>query len=275
MEPISFDLPGQITAKYRFYAANSPDALLIVPAMGVAARAYDSLAQALAKNGISSLVMEHAGGPESSFEVGPKTDAGYGEVLGAAMLARDFLKTRYRVHFLGHSLGAQLLVSGAGQLVFPDSKMIVIAGGTVHWKAFSFPANCGVYLATHAAKLISFTLGYFPGHRLGFGGLQPKQLIVDWAQASRTGTFCSRGISLEINLHTVKNELLALFVEGDNMAPQSALNALVVKLTRAKVVFETVVPDRAPKKMNAHFRWLKNPENVATRVARFISGKTP
>jgi predicted alpha/beta hydrolase len=270
MKKVPFESEDKSSAHYRLFESNGLHKLIIVPAMGVAARAYDALAEQLVSHGISVLAIEHRGGPGSSFQVGPKTDAGYAEIVADVKAARNYFPKSKHVHFLGHSMGAQVLVAGAAQFLEPDNKLVVVAGGTVHWRSFKFPQKYGVYVGTQSAKWLTQIMGYFPGHKVGFGGLQPKQLILDWAQASKKGVFFAKGKSLEIGLETVRNQVLALHVEGDTMAPKSALKSLVEKLVHAEVSIETVLPPLTPKKMNAHFRWLKNPQFIADRIASFV-----
>jgi predicted alpha/beta hydrolase len=125
------------------------------------------------------------------------------------------------VSVLGHSLGGQLATMGLAAWHRPGAKVVVIASGTVHSTAWKGLAAFGVYAGTQLAGAVARGLGYFPGHRLGFGGLQGRTLIVDWARAAKTGHFGE----IERELERFTPEVLAIHVEGDTMAPRSASTA--------------------------------------------------
>lgn len=252
----------------RLFRASSPGpGLLVLPAMGVNARAYDRLAESLAELGVTTLVAEHRGGDGSSVRARRGVDFGYAELLRDVVAHRDVLRDVQPtpVSVLGHSLGGQLGTVGFASWQLPGSKLVVIAAGTVHHTAWSGVERLGVFVGTQAAGGVARALGYFPGHRLGFGGLQSRSLIVDWAHAAKTGTF---RVERELDAHSP--EVLAIEVRGDTMAPRRATELLVAKLPRAKVEWLVLEPPAQPRKMNPHFRWLKDPSVVAQRVATFL-----
>lgn len=273
MQVASIELAGGARSESRFFPAKAHAASLVVlPAMGVNARAYDRLGESLADAGVSALVAEHRGGDGSSVRPGRGVHFGYAELLDDAATHVRWLEaqTSGPVHLLGHSLGGQLATVGVSRWHRPGAKVVLIASGTVHYPAWTGLERYGVLLSTQLAGAVARTLGYFPGHRLGFGGLQSRDLITDWARAARTGEFTSRGATLEVGLGDAQLDVLAFAVSGDTMAPRAATERLVQKLPRARVTWEAVEPPAQPRKMNAHFRWLKSPEAVASRVAAFL-----
>jgi predicted alpha/beta hydrolase len=262
------------TAASRLFTASGPGpGLLVLPAMGVNARAYDRLAEGLASVGVTTLVAEHRGGDGSSVRPRRGVDFGYAELLEDMEL--HFAELRKHVtgpmHLLGHSLGGQLGTVGLARWFELGGKLIVIASGTVHHRAWGGVRGVGVLIGTQLAHVVARGLGYFPGHRLGFGGLQSRTLIVDWANAARTGEFHSHTQGpLEHRLDELAPDVLALHVQGDTMAPRFATEALLRKLKHARVQWADVTPPAQPSKMNAHFRWLKDPSEVVERVSRFL-----
>lgn len=258
-----------------FRAAAAAPTLLVVPAMGVNARSYDRLGEQLATAGVSSLVMELRGGESSSLRPRPGVDFGYAELLDDVVLHVEHLRRAAKgpVHLLGHSLGGQLGTVGLSRWWSPGAKLVVIASGTVHHRAWRGLERVGVLAGTQLAQLIARGLGYYPGHRLGFGGRQSTSLIVDWANAARTGVYAShRRGPLELQLEELAVDVLALHVQGDTMAPRPATEALVRKLRRSHVTWRDVTPPREPRTLNAHFRWLKAPAEAAATVAAFLGG---
>lgn len=277
MKQVRIALADGVTADARlFVAPSSGPGLLILPAMGVNAQKYDRFAEQLANEGVTTLVAEHRGGDTSSIRPKRGVDFGYAELIDDAVLhVRELEKhSKGPVSILGHSLGGQLATVAVSRWHQPGGKLIVIAGGTVHYTAYrSKLSSLGVLAGTQLAGTVARTLGYFPGHRLGFGGLQSKALIVDWAHAARTGEFKSstRG-PLELELDRHDPEVLAIHVKGDTLAPRSTTEGLINKLPRARTQWLELDPPAQPRKMNPHFRWLKEPEPVARHVARFVRG---
>lgn len=275
MEPLQIHSRDGAKSDARlFLAGEGAPGLLVLPAMGVNARAYDRLGEALAARGLTTLVSEHRGGDTSSVRAKRGVDYGYAELLDDMELQLAELKKRAvgPLNVLGHSLGGQLATAGLARWFEPGGKLIVIASGTVHHRAWGGLRGFGLLASTQLAHVVARGLGYFPGHRLGFGGLQGRSLIVDWANAARTGEFRSHVHgALEHQLDTLAPEVLALHVQGDTMAPHAATEALLRKVRHAKVTWADITPPAQPRKMNPHFRWLKDPSVVAEKVAAFIS----
>ncbi len=266
--------PDGATSEARFFEAKQKGpGLVVLPAMGVNARAYDRLAEGLAEAGVTTLVVELRGGDTSSVRARRGVDYGYAELLEDMAQHVKLLRARVTgpVSVLGHSLGGHLGAIGLSRWFVPGAKLIVIASGTVHHRAWSGLRRIGVLAGTQLAQVVARGLGFYPGHRLGFGGLQGKSLIVDWSNASRTGAFTStRGGSLEHRLDELAPEVLAIHVQGDTMAPRSSTEALLRKLKLARVKWVNVLPPDQPRKMNPHFRWMKDPAGVVREVASFL-----
>jgi predicted alpha/beta hydrolase len=277
MELIPMTAPDGAKSEARFFSANEPrSALLVIPAMGVNARAYDRLGEGLAAAGVTTLVLELRGSGSSSVRAKRGVDYGYADLLDDMTQHLELLRQRVKtpVSVLGHSLGGHLGAIGLARWHVPGAKLIVIASGTVHHRAWSGLSRLGLLAGTQLAQVVARGLGFFPGHRLGFGGLQGKSLIVEWSNASRTGTFTSqRDGSLEHRLDELKPEVLALHVVGDTMAPRRSTEALLRKLKHAKVQWTNVTPPAEPRKMNPHFRWMKDPTPVVAAIAPFL-GRT-
>lgn len=275
METLQLEMKDGATSTARLFRSTRERApgLLVLPAMGVNARSYDRFGEALASEGVTTLVAEHRGGDSSSVRARRGVDYGYAELLDDLVLHLGQLEQRTSgpVSVLGHSLGGQLATVGLSRWWKPGAKLIVIASGTVHHRAWTGLERLGVLAGTQLAHAVARGLGYFPGHRLGFGGLQARSLIADWSNAARTGEFKSvvRG-ALELRLDELEPTVLAMHVQGDTMAPRAATEGLLRKLRRAKVTWLDITPPATPAKMNAHFRWMKDPSVVAREVAVFL-----
>ncbi len=257
----------------RFHRATGVRAAaLVLPAMGVNARSYDAFAEALAGLGVSVLVAEHRGGESSSVRPARGVDYGYAELLGELPLLLAALRARapgLPVDVVGHSMGGQLGVAGVSRWHTPGARLVLLASGTVHHRAWSALPGLGVWVGTTLAEGVARGLGFFPGHRLGFGGRQGRTLIIDWARASRSGTFSSGGVSVEHALDTPLS-VLTVSITGDTYAPPNTTRQLVRKLTHATVTHASVQPPAEPRRLNPHFRWLRTPLSAAQTVASFL-----
>ncbi|GMU60731.1 MAG: hypothetical protein AMXMBFR34_24940 [Myxococcaceae bacterium] len=264
------------SAQARLFLSETPrTALAWMPAMGVSARAYDGFGAALAARGVSTVVSELRGGESSDVRPRRGVDYGLGELIDDHTLALEALARRVpgvAVHVGGHSLGGQLAVVHFAAKAGPATRLVLVASGTVHFRAWGFPQNLGVLLGTQVAAGVAKALDFFPGHRLGFGGLQSRRLIEDWAHAGRTGDYRTRTHALEAGLEAVTKEVLAVHVEGDTLAPVEATRRLLAKLPKARVQWATAPAPPEPRRLNPHFRWTKGPEAVADAVARFLLG---
>jgi predicted alpha/beta hydrolase len=276
MDLVPLAAPDGSTSTARFFPAEPASAaLLVLPAMGTHARAYDALATELASRGLATLVAEHRGGESSSVRARRGVDYGYDELLDDLEVQRAALEARVPgrpVHVLGHSLGGHLGVLGVPRWHATGGKLVLIASGTVHFRAWRGRGALSMLASALLADGVSRALGVFPGHRLGFGGLQGRGLMTQWARLARTGEFHGARGFLEAGLDQAQLEVLAISVHDDAWAPRAATERLLAKLARATVRWEELAVPDEPRRLNPHLRWMRsNPAEVARRVAAFLT----
>jgi predicted alpha/beta hydrolase len=150
MELIPIHAYDGTTSQARLIRGPSSVGLLILPAMGVNARAYDRFAQSLADAGFTVLVAEHRGGENSSVRPGRGVDFGYAELLADVEVLVGQLRaiTSGPVHLLGHSLGGHLAVLGLSRWFEPGSRLVLVASGTVHHRAWPPLQGLGVLVGS-------------------------------------------------------------------------------------------------------------------------------
>jgi predicted alpha/beta hydrolase len=262
-------------------AAGASVVVLVAPAMGVAAKYYDPLLEALGAAGFVALAMEHRGTGSSSVRPGRGVDFGYADVVRddwppVLALARSLGS---RVVVLGHSLGGQLAVLSAAEQPGGFDALALVASCTVDHRGWSGLGSYRLLAQTQVAGVIARTLGVFPGDRLGFGGRQPPRLITDWARQARTGRFELTGASIdhEAALRDVALDVCSISVEGDDLAPHAACDRLVAKLPKSRVERRRLAPTWPVKKpADAHLRWAREPASVVAELTPFLSGsRTP
>ncbi|HEY3504564.1 MAG TPA: alpha/beta fold hydrolase [Actinocatenispora sp.] len=240
---------------------------LLLPAMGVPAAYYDGFAAQLTAGGLDVVVADLRGTGASAPLPTRASRHGYAELVDdvAAVLAE--LGTDAPL-LIGHSLGGHaaalhLALGGSG------AGLALIASGTP-WKRY-YPGWSGVGLraVTPVITGLSAGLGYWPGHRLGFGGRQSRGIMRDWAYVVRTGDFPALdGIDVDARLADVKVPVLGVSVEGDRLTPAPTLDHFTDKFTGTAVTRHHYTTAESGAPMN-HFRWTRAAAPLIARILAF------
>ncbi len=197
--------------------------LLWLPALGVAARHYQPLAEALAMHGIATHLHEWRGNGSSSLRASHTTDWGYRELLALDLPASlTALPEDGTPRLLGgHSLGGQLACCLAGQHPAAFAGMGLVASGTPYWRTFPAPRGWLLPLVYRFLPWLARRRGALPGHRLGFGGNEARRLIADWARVGLTNRYAAAGLErdLEAGMAHVRVPVQAVLLGRDWLAP--------------------------------------------------------
>ncbi|MCU1543860.1 MAG: hypothetical protein JWM50_1725 [Microbacteriaceae bacterium] len=256
---------------------DSGDAVLFLPALGVPLHYYRPLLARWAQLGYRVFALELRGMPQSSTTDVRANDFGYNHALALdipAAIAQSPLAGE-RFIAAGHSLGGQLaLLYSAGH---PDRvrAVVTIASGSSHHGALTGVAERArrrVQVTT--IRGVSRLLGYFPGHRLGFGGRQARTMMADWGFEGRHGRFRIAGSSAdhEAELAALDRPVFMLTLDGDPILPREASDALGTRLRTAAL--DTVHVDRAENGGEPfdHFRWARrSPDVVLDPLLRWLA----
>ena len=248
--------------------------VLICPAMGVRASYYEILAAALAKkSGVTAVLADLRGLGHSSIRPSKEVDFGYREMIGydyrsAINVIRRGFPGR-PVFLLGHSLGGQLGSLYASRYPEELNGLILVACCSVYYKGWPGIKGYRVWAGTQLAGILGRFLGYFPGHRIGFGGLGAAGAIRDWSRQARTGKYIVAGddFDYEQGLKELALPTLAISFSGDEMAPVQAVKNLYLKFSEsAKVIHHHLDAD-----LNySHFNWVKRPAEVIRLVNEWL-----
>lgn len=268
-----------------FAAAAAPDAavkapaVLVLPAMGTPARFYTPLCQALQALGVHAAAVDLRGIGASSLRASKAVDFGYRELVEldcpAALAAMRARFPGSPLWILGHSLGGHIGVLYAAHQDQELAGLILVASGSVHHRAYPGPKGWGFLAFTQFARVLSGALGYFPGRRVGFGGSEARTLIRDWARCARTGKFrpARAGIDYEARMREARLPLLGISFDADGFAPHSATARLMSKLAAARVTHWKLGARDTDGLRIDHYSWVKNPQVVAGRLARFVGAR--
>jgi predicted alpha/beta hydrolase len=119
-------------------------------------------------------------------------------------------------------------------------------------------------------RTIDQVLRFFPGDKLGFGGRQPLNIILDWTHEALTGRYRVIGTDADYDrdLGQLKTPVLMISLQRDTLVPRSSADYLARKLSRAQV---TQIELRSEGgKAHPHFRWLTRPVPILTQVDQWI-----
>lgn len=258
-------------------AAEWRQLLYWVPAMGMPARHYLALADALAAHGVAMVVHEWRGIGSSNVRAGRGCDWGYRELLqddlaaGLAVIRERWPQANCWIG--GHSLGGQLSALFAS--LHPDAfaGLLLVASGAPYWRRFRH--GWLISLAYALAPLLAGALGYLPGRRIGFGGNEARGVIRDWARTGRTGRYAADGMDrdFEWQLAALQLPVLALRLRDDWFGPAASLDWLLDKLVHAERTVELITPADLGERPADHFGWMKNPAPIAAHIARWLKAR--
>ena len=242
--------------------------VLWLPALGVQAKHYLPLANALAANGVAVFLHEWRGHGSSDIRPSRQNTWGYREILqhdvpASVLAARQRLPTQH-LTLGGHSLGGQLACCYAALHPQLPEALWLVASGTPGWHAFPAPRRYLLPLAYQFLPAIAKVQGVLHGHALGFGGTEARGLIADWAAVGLSQRFAANGlpIDLEQGMAAVTAPVTAIVMANDWLAPPSSMRALVGKL--GGQVSLTTLDTRALGTAADHFAWMKSPQKVAS-----------
>lgn len=273
MTPRLVDIPlpdGSMTKISVFHPADAKnDVLILFPAMGIAASYYDAFAKALAEKNITAITADLRGLGHSSVRPSSKSNFGFHEMLNLDY--REIIRKTHelfpnkRIFLFGHSLGGILGSLYVSKYPADLHGLILIAACNIRYDGWSGFNKWKTLAATQAFAKIAAALGYFPGHRLGFGGKGAARVIQDWSYTARTGNYKVAGddFDFESNLRKVEKPVLALSFAKDDLAPQKAVEKLLGKFNpSANITRHYLATIKGGNKHYTHYNWVRSNEEV-------------
>ncbi|MBU6246682.1 MAG: alpha/beta hydrolase [Xanthomonadaceae bacterium] len=244
--------------------------LLWLPAMGVPARHYLPLAEALARLGMATAIHEWRGIGSSDRRAGRQCNWGYRELLEGD-LGASFALARGQwpgvpIRVGGHSLGGQLAALLAA--IHPEAftGLVLVASGAPFWR--TFPRGRLIRAAYALAPMLATLRGHLPGRRLGFAGNEARGVIADWARTGRTGRYAASGmpVDLEQALARLAMPVLGIRFVDDWLVPAASLDWLLGKFPCAPVTRLVLGSADLAGQPPDHFAWMRAPGAVAQSI---------
>ncbi len=251
--------------------------ILILPAMGVKASYYEPFIQELVANNITTMSVDLRGLGTYSIRPSKKIDFGYLDMITDLKVVVDTIKSKYsnlKIYGLGHSLGGQIMALAQAKYTHLFSGLILAAANSVYYKTWSGKQRYFNRIGYSVFPLLSRLLGYFPGHKVGFGGKAAKTQLIDWAYVGRTGQYNIIGDDLDYEkaLKNVAIPVLAVYIEGDWLSPKAAMAHLYGKFSpTAPITNYTLTRAATGVKLN-HFNWVKNGRGIVETIGKWLKG---
>lgn len=259
-------------------AASDGVSIVILPALGVGVGYYTPLAEALYARGHHVYLAEQRGHGESALMPSRTVNYGFREMLeqditAVVAKARENAPNK-PVYLLGHSLGGHLASMYAGWRVNKDryvDGVILAACGTPWMEAYSGSTAARLRFLYHFLPISQKVLGYYPGHRLGFGGREARGMMNDWRELARTNIYQAKGmdVDFEAGIERFTGRILTLRMENDDYAPANAVAAVWQKFKKAKRSHRLFDEQKLGVPAD-HFRWARKPHAVVEEVDSWL-----
>ena len=250
--------------------------VLFLPALGVPLHYYRPLLTRWAALGYRLYGLELRGMPQSSTADVRANDFGYNHALSLdipAAVAAAGLDTPFLI--AGHSLGGQLALLYAAGHPQQVRAVATLASGSVHHGAFASVRGRAKRRGQVALiRAITGTVGWFPGHLVGFAGRQPRTMMADWGHEGRTGRFVLAGSTAdhEAQLAALDRPVLMLTFDGDPIVPRVSSDHLGARLATARVTSVHVPRSENGGAPFDHFRWARRaPDTVLGPLAAWLA----
>ncbi|GAA4863521.1 alpha/beta hydrolase family protein [Saccharopolyspora rosea] len=250
--------------------------ILLLPAMGVPARYYRRFVGNLHAHGLSVVTFDLRGQGESAPLPARGVRFAYQDLIDDVDAVIDVIASALPGaprFLLGHSLGGQLGMLHTASRPGRVRGVVLVASGSAWYAAFPGIYRLRTLFGPQLVAGLARVLGYWPGHRLGFGGRQPVGLVRDWARQSRTGRYVLAGSSTnyEAALRSVDVPLLTVTVSGDRLAPQSSVDHLAGKAIRARRVHKHYSRTLAGADQLGHFSWVRNGAELSRWIREWVT----
>lgn len=259
-----------------FRAQQPGHSILFLPALGMSARYYEPLGRCLAKNGINCVLFEQRGHGDSSLRAGWRTNYGAREWLEQDIPAAiqwmqgDLPNTRLII--MGHSLGGHYAACYAGLHPQQVQAVILSACGTPWANAYTGKTRSQLKFLYYMIPLLTHTLGYYPGDKLGFGGREARRLMSDWRSIVPDNIYHAEGMQMDFEaaISQYTGPVLGLRYDADHMAPKKAIDVVLDKFTNADVRRELLLSEQLGFRAD-HNKWARQPDKVVGLIVEWLN----
>jgi predicted alpha/beta hydrolase len=232
---------------------------VIAGAVAVRQTFYEKFARHVAARGFNVLTFDYRGiGASRAFGTPPGGLSAWGQSdLAAALDYALSLSPGTPLRVVAHSVGGQLV--GLADNNARIRAMLTISAQIGDWRLWPAPRKFALWLFWNALLPIpTRLLGYFPARRVGLGEDLPKDAALEWARWCRSEVYFvdEAGRPLPVRFDAFTGALRGCSIEDDWMAPQRAVDALMMRYRHARIEPMRIRPDAAPI---GHFGFFRAP----------------
>jgi predicted alpha/beta hydrolase len=259
-----FELSGTVHGD----PAKARAGLLIAPAMGVPQSYYAPFAAWLAGQGIAVLCFDYRGmgasrpaamkhslrGLDADVQTWAEQDAG-----AALAWFNQQLPAATPMHWLGHSLGAQILglVPGRERI----SRVVTIGAGSGYWRENSPGLRRYVWWLWYVLVPLALPLaGYFPGRRLRKVGDLPRGVMAQWRRwcLSPEYLMSEPGTDWRERYARIRNPILVLSFTDDEFMSERNTDSLHGFYAGAPKTMRRIAPADVGEQRIGHFGFFRH-----------------
>ena len=266
---------GTVVPVQAFAATGRPKAVFVMlPALGVQARLYARLAAGLAEGGITTVLVEQRGHGKSPYRAGRGKSFGFKDFLDVDIaLVLSWVRMTYPgqpFYLGGHSLGGHFSSIVAGRRPDRIKGVIHLATGFPYHGFFDRKAASKIKTLCLLLPLTTLIYGYFPGHKLGFGGCEYRRLMLDWRAWARKGSY-NAGFDdpVEDQIATYTGRVLSIAFDQDDYASDKATGYCHSRFKSADVTALTLGAAEQGEHLG-HFDWARKPNGTVKAILDWL-----
>jgi predicted alpha/beta hydrolase len=281
LQEVSVRAPDGYEVPLEVFEAPDPRArLLMLPALGIQARLYRKMGVVLAETGISMTALEQRGHGRSVLRPSRSCDYGFREWLQADIpAALDWLlsrEPRAPVFLAGHSLGGHLALMARS--LYPErvAGVVLLTTATPYFGCFRGLTRVQVRFLIASVPILTALLGYYPGHRMRFGGREARRLMADWLVMARENRYSAIGLEqkdLERRVRSDGCPVLSIHCDRDDLAPLSAIKGVTERLSHHRVEGFEITSEALGTRAD-HTSWARRPAIAASAIAQWVHRQT-
>jgi predicted alpha/beta hydrolase len=254
---------GRAPVIVRIFESTQPAKAMVIvaPAMGVAQSFYASFAEWLASQGYTAITFDYRGmglGAPPSLRGFDVNIFDWARDCEAVIEHASSRSPRLPLHWIGHSLGGQLLglISNRDRL----SRVMTIAAGSGYWHENSWPTKRVVWALWFAiAPIVTPLAGFFPGKPLRIVGNLPRGVIEQWRRWCLNPEYVVgvEGEKVRAAYADVRLPILSVSFTDDEMMSNRSIRSLHALYRNATVEYRRISPKEIAVNRLGHFGFFR------------------
>lgn len=243
---------------HRHYPSKSSEAakamVIIGSALGVSHNFYRRFSEYLCEQGYECLSFDYRGTGEQSESPSASVSTEHWGILDIEAVIQEALTHGRPVHFIGHSIGGQLL--GLAPSARKLSSITLVAASAPYWKRWKGTGRFKLWLLSFVLiPVLARIKEPFPIAALGLGNIRiPSRFIARWAQWMRGEDYL---LSADYGLdrsgyEAIECPLWSLGFGDDELAPENNIRYLADFFCNSQSTVDMLEPETLGLKKLGH-----------------------